>query len=407
MSQDKLETLKTWHLNDKKITAVYNNGTIECHVITNLNQSIISQENIVGIPFDKLIDADSSKQFLANTHIKLHPLDNNNFKLHISHNLNGGANIIDPQKEPTKLWPQGIIPFEMDTTTYPVGEKERQEILDAIAEWNKANTGFILVPRTDQKDYLIFGEAKNKCNSFVGRRGGAQYVCCYLNNGKFNIANIMREIGHAIGFYHEHQRSDRNKHIQVNSNDKLNYEIEGKPYGEYDFDSIMHYYFDENLQPKYEFAQPKLVGKTGKLSKGDIEAAKFLYQESLNENDNVPQNNPTTPKLTCISMFKRKDNPPVWKQLYSIAKYYFKNEEYKSAFKYYSALLSEYSSVLSETLKSKLYTQLGNCCYEQKKYNQASNFFELAFQFDPRNSEAENRSFHTTMAIDISTHFTF
>jgi hypothetical protein len=59
----------------------------------------------------------------------------------------------------------------------------------------------------------------------------------------------MHELMHALGFYHEHCRPDRDEHVKIivkgdNKNNK-NYEKLEKSdvlyYGPYDFESIMHY----------------------------------------------------------------------------------------------------------------------------------------------------------------------
>ena len=86
------------------------------------------------------------------------------------------------------------------------------------------------------------------CWSNVGRQGGTQKI--QLSDIQcLTKAKIMHEIYHAIGFYHEHTRSDRDLYVDIDYNCvrkgiERNFHVQPKSetYGlPYDGKSIMHY----------------------------------------------------------------------------------------------------------------------------------------------------------------------
>lgn len=53
-----------------------------------------------------------------------------------------------------------------------------------------------------------------RCCSYVGRRGGGpQAISIGKNCDKFGI--VVHELGHVIGFWHEHTRPDRDDHVSI------------------------------------------------------------------------------------------------------------------------------------------------------------------------------------------------
>ncbi|PRD33482.1 UNVERIFIED_CONTAM: Tolloid-like protein 2 [Trichonephila clavipes] len=53
-----------------------------------------------------------------------------------------------------------------------------------------------------------------RCCSFVGKRGnGPQAISIGKNCDKFGI--VVHELGHVVGFWHEHTRPDRDNHVQI------------------------------------------------------------------------------------------------------------------------------------------------------------------------------------------------
>ena len=83
------------------------------------------------------------------------------------------------------------------------------------------------------------------CTSHVGRSGGMQDINV---TGCGSGGNVVHEIGHASGFYHEQQRTDRDKYItiawdEISPEHRVWFEVESNAndIGQYDYASVMHY----------------------------------------------------------------------------------------------------------------------------------------------------------------------
>ncbi len=148
----------------------------------------------------------------------------------------------------TNLWSGGVVPYVFNAN---VNSTNQQRALDAMAEWEAvANVNF--VPRTSQPDYL-FIQNNTVNNSAVGQTGGPQIVNISAWTSRFVI---VHELGHALGYWHEQSRADRDLYINVEfdnicdaccSGSPCDYNFSLRPpggageYGPYDFDSVMHY----------------------------------------------------------------------------------------------------------------------------------------------------------------------
>ena len=103
---------------------------------------------------------------------------------------------------------------------------------------------------------------------------------------------IIHELGHLIGFYHEHQRPDRDQYVMVHfanisSPFRDDYKkIEFTTYGDYDFDSVMHYPLNHyalagqslTVLPNVTVPEGVVIGRRHTLSKGDWQKANRMYE---------------------------------------------------------------------------------------------------------------------------------
>ena len=73
------------------------------------------------------------------------------------------------------------------------------------------------LPRTDEKDYVFIerGVLKSGCSSYVGRVGGKQRVNLEAP-GCVKAGIVSHELIHALGFHHEHSRTDRDDFVTIN-----------------------------------------------------------------------------------------------------------------------------------------------------------------------------------------------
>jgi hypothetical protein len=410
MHQNEFLILQQWSAKDKIVALVQTKTAEMCFVVMPNKQrhdgSVVQvlQHNIYGIPSEFAENTELLRRFLADTYVKVITLADGSLKLDFNHRIKGGGNTIDPVNESQKLWPGGVVPYEIDTTMYPLGQKARTMVIEAINKWNNAGTGFKLEPRIEQTDYVVFGNESNTCYSDVGRQGGRQYVRCDLGN-RFDETSILHEIGHAIGFYHEQQRTDRDQHVMVTSKDKTNYGIAGTPHRQYDFTSIMHYPFiNKQMDAIAEIPCKDKVGGFGNLSEGDIEAAKYLRGYCPPLSASTPPISPlqiapskaqpsSGPKFfhsvgTPIKHFVSTQNSdevfPLWKVLKFQGERSFNEHAYYEASKYFATVLNEYKQTLLEnnynSVVAELYCYQGACLYKCRD-SQKDNLKESVYCF--------------------------
>jgi len=152
----------------------------------------------------------------------------------------------------TNVWPGGVVPYEFDAN---VTGPNAAAMLVAMSWWENV-AAVDCIPRTIEQFGFIHIQANTFNNSAVGRNPIGQII----NIVNWDVTGVMaHELGHALGFWHEQSRQDRDNFVTINSGNicqtccqqgdgsmgpcNFNFRIEGtsSAYGPYDFDSVMHY----------------------------------------------------------------------------------------------------------------------------------------------------------------------
>ncbi|XP_037719339.1 zinc metalloproteinase nas-13-like isoform X2 [Drosophila subpulchrella] len=149
--------------------------------------------------------------------------------------------------------------------------------------------------RTTEEDYIVIGSENSGCWSAVGRLGGRQELNLQSPNCLRMIGTSIHELMHALGFFHEQNRHERDSYVRVISDNVKPGKIKNfRKYSsnqesgfgvEYDYGSVMHYSttsFTRNGQPTMEAlrdtSDSRKMGQRMGFSAGDVRKINAMYK---------------------------------------------------------------------------------------------------------------------------------
>lgn len=185
----------------------------------------------------------------------------------------------------TTYWENSIVPFVIDSE---VPLKNRKAITKGIKKFNK-KTNIKIIPRTNETNYVVIVNLDG-CWSIPGKLNGWQKMSI---SGGCDSTSVLHEFMHALGWFHEHSRPDRNDYVYINytnieESEKSNFETQRnfiwndiEKYTPFDYNSLMlynEYTFSKNSEKTIVSKKPFQKPKT--FSKIDLEELEMYYINS-------------------------------------------------------------------------------------------------------------------------------
>lgn len=182
-------------------------------------------------------------------------------------------------------WPNAEVPYTIDPTL-----PNPEYVTTAINAWQQT-TRVRFVQRTSSNEeqypnYVTFKPVASGCSASVGRNTGQRFVSL---SGNCLPGNVMHEIGHVLGLWHEQSRPDRDSYVRILFENIMEGEasqFDKKTTGgdnvlAYDYGSIMHYpadAFSKNGQPTIvPILEGQFIGQRSFPSATDANTINHIY----------------------------------------------------------------------------------------------------------------------------------
>ncbi len=202
-------------------------------------------------------------------------------------------------------WPGGVVPYDISK----LDETQQATVREAMKRWEETGANLRFVPRTNETAYVSFtgkidaGNNTSQVGYAPDKRVDINITAFWWRQGEWMPAH---ELGHVLGFFHEHQRWDRDRFVTVhyeNIKEGRAHDYDWIPRTNwitdataYDYRSIMHYRVCWTGKCESECKDGKgdspcavidpvgteydgVIGQWGdnRISAGDAEKARLVY----------------------------------------------------------------------------------------------------------------------------------
>lgn len=187
------------------------------------------------------------------------------------------------------LWPDGVIPFDID----PLLVSHNCIIRSAMLHIMMKSCIYFRQKTASDKQYLKIFKG-NGCYATVGRNAHFSEAKLSLGLGCNKFGIILHQLMHVLGFEHEHRRVDRDQFVVINYENiennqwhhfDKNQECEETSLTPFDINSVMLYSSkafskdgtSETIQSKIKGQVVKEDKSNDSLSRGDADSVALLY----------------------------------------------------------------------------------------------------------------------------------
>ena len=186
-----------------------------------------------------------------------------------------------------RRWPNGVVYYDVADDMPKIN---RINISQAIRHWDE-NTNLRFEWRTNQPNYVVF-EPGEGCASEEGMVRGRQVIKL---SPECDYGNTLHEIGHCVGLFHEHNRLNRDRYVEIIfenieegkehnfiRTDILDSDVKDWA-GQFNFGSIMMYHptaFSINGKPTIVRRDGKgYAAQRERLTSVDIMGVNYMYKD--------------------------------------------------------------------------------------------------------------------------------